>query len=217
MNSKIVLVMSWLVVVALGIGGAAASDPLQDFCVADLTGSAKVNGFACIDPKQAQANHFSFSGLHVVKSTNNAVGSTVSPVFVGQLPGLNTLGISMARIDFAPKGVVPPHTHPCASEIITVLEGTLYVGFITSNPENRLISKTLQKGDVFVFPEGLVHFVQNVGSGSAVSISALSNQNPGVILVANSVFGSTPSIANDLLAKAFQVDKTVIDQLQAKF
>jgi hypothetical protein len=103
------------------------------------------------------------------------------------------------------------------SEILTVLEGSLYVGFVTSNPNNQLISKVLQKGDVFVFPVGLVHFQQNVGNGNAISISALSSQNPGVIAIASAVFGSKPSISNDVLAKAFQLDKSVVDYLQAKF
>lgn len=110
-------------------------------------------------------------------------------VTVAQLLGLNSLGISMVRIDYAPLGINPPHTHPRASEILTLLEGSLEVGFITSNPENRLISKVLQKGDVFVFPEGLVHFQRNVGHYNAVAIAALSSQNPGVITIANAVFG----------------------------
>ena len=99
---------------------------------------------------------------------------------------------------------------------LTVLEGSLYVGFVTSNPNNQFISKVLQKGDVFVFPVGLIHFQQNVGQGT-ISISALSSQNPGIITVANTIFGSKPSIADDILSKAFQVDKSVVDYLQVKF
>lgn len=176
-----------------------------------------MNGLACKDPKTVGANDFSFSGLHVPGNTSNAVGSKVSPVFVAQLAGLNTLGIAMARIDYKPWGINPPHTHPRATEILTVLEGSLEVGFVTSNPENRFISKVLQKGDVFVFPVGLVHFQRNIGNGNAVAIAALSSQNPGVITIANALFGSTPKISNDVLARAFQVDKTVVDNIQAKF
>ncbi|RHN72913.1 putative germin, rmlC-like cupin domain-containing protein [Medicago truncatula] len=57
----------------------------------------------------------------------------------------------MTHIDIAPWGVNPPHSHPRATEILTVLEGTLEVGFITSNPENRHFRKVLHKRDVFVF------------------------------------------------------------------
>ncbi|CAK7357334.1 unnamed protein product [Dovyalis caffra] len=188
-----ILVIASLLAIACAMVTAFEPSPLQDFCVADPTSSARVNGLACLDSKMVQANHFSFSGLHIPGNTSNPLGSAVKPVFVGQLPGLNTLGISMARIDYAP----------------WVLEGKLFVGFVTSNPENRLITKFLEKGDVFVFPIGLVHFQRNVGHGSAFSISSLSSQNPGVVLVANALFGSTPSIPNDILAKAFQVDESV--------
>jgi quercetin dioxygenase-like cupin family protein len=53
------------------------------------------------------------------------VGSNVTLVNVMKIRGLNTLGISLARIDYAPLGQNPPHTHPRATEILTVLEGTL--------------------------------------------------------------------------------------------
>ncbi|KAK3026822.1 hypothetical protein RJ639_041894 [Escallonia herrerae] len=198
---------------------ATASDhsPLQDFCVADSSGSVLVNGLTCKNPSLIQASDFSISGLHMVGNTSNAVGSKVTPVTVAQLPGLNTLGISLVRIDYAPWGINPPHTHPRASEILTVLEGSLEVGFVTSNPGNRLISKVLQKGDVFVFPVELVHFQRNAGQVNAVAIAALSSQNPGVIPIANAVFGSNPDISSDILVRAFQVDKNVVSSIQSKF
>ena len=176
-----------------------------------------VNGFACKDPKRVEANDFFYSGLHVAGNTSNAVGSRVTPVAVSQIAGLNTLGISLARVDYAPLGINPPHTHPRASEILLVIEGTLQVGFVTSNPENRLFTKVLQKGDVFVFPQGLIHFQRNVGYKNAIAIAALSSQNPGVITIANAVFGSNPSIDSDILAKAFQVQGKIIDQIQSRF
>ncbi|KAL0383763.1 UNVERIFIED_CONTAM: putative germin-like protein 2-1 [Sesamum calycinum] len=254
--------------VALSFGLLAFAfepSPLQDFCVADFTTSARVNGHACKNPASVQASDFSFSGLHLPGNTSNpngskvtpvavaqlpglntlgismrnvgtgnAVaiaalssqnpgvitianagfgskpgissdilakafqwaapawkhiepnGSKVTPVSVAQLPGLNTLGISMVRIDYAPWGINPPHTHPRATEILTVLEGSLQVG------------ATWELEMLF-------------------AIAALSSQNPGVITIANAVFGSKPGISSDIIAKAFQVDKSVVYQLQAKF
>uniref|UniRef100_A0A7N0T6A3 Germin-like protein n=1 Tax=Kalanchoe fedtschenkoi TaxID=63787 RepID=A0A7N0T6A3_KALFE len=197
---------------------ASDHSPLQDFCVADPTNArVLVNGLACKDPKTVQAGDFLFSGLHLAGNTSNAAGSRVTPVSVTQLPGLNTLGISLARIDYAPSGINPPHTHPRASEILTVLEGSLAVGFVTSNPLNTHFETVLYEGDVFVFPVGLVHYQRNVGSGNAVAIAALSSQNPGVITVANAVFGAKPEINSDVLVKAFQLDKNVVQYLQATF
>ncbi|PQQ04602.1 germin-like protein subfamily 1 member 13 [Prunus yedoensis var. nudiflora] len=118
--------------------------------------------------------------------------------------------IRLVRIDFAPNGLNPPHTHPRATEILVVLEGKLYVGFVTSNGDgNRLFTKVLNKGDVFVFPIGLIRFQLNVGHVNAVAFARLSSQNPGVITTANAVFGSKPPINPDVLTKAFQVDNKV--------
>ncbi|XXG65874.1 hypothetical protein AAC387_Pa05g3474 [Persea americana] len=192
--------------------------PLQDICVADLKSAVFVNGNVCKDPKLANADDFFFEGLDKPGDTSNNAGSAVTPVFVNQIAGLNTLGISLVRIDYAPNGETSPHTHPRATEILTVLEGTLYAGFVLSNQNNNtLISKVLNKGDVFVFPIGLIHFQANIGHIPAVAIAALNSQNPGIITIANSVFGSYPPISDKVLAKAFQVDKKIIDYLRAQF
>ncbi|KAM1348257.1 hypothetical protein EV1_002439 [Malus domestica] len=176
-----------------------------------------VNWKFCKDPKLASANYFFFSGLQIPRSTQNPLGSTVTPVNVDQIPGLNTLSISLVRIDFAPNGLNPPHTHPRGTEILFLQEGTLYVGSVTSNPDNRLFTKVLNKGDVFVFPVGLIHFQLNVGHTNAVAISGLSSQNPGVITIANAVFGANPPINPDVLAKAFQVENKLVTYLQKQF
>ncbi|CAH1425197.1 unnamed protein product [Lactuca virosa] len=202
---------------ALTVAWAADHSPLQDFCVADINGQVRVNGFACKNPNGVQANDFYFSGMHMMGNTSNRLGSSVTPAFVFQIPGLITLGISLARLDFAPWGLIPPHTHPRATEILTVLEGQIEVGFVTSNPDNRHISKVLNKGDVFVFPVNLIHYQRNVGNMNAVAMVALSSQNPGVVPIANVVFGSNPDISTDVLAKAFQVSDDIISDMQVKF
>ncbi|EEF31775.1 Oxalate oxidase 2 precursor, putative [Ricinus communis] len=198
------LVAFALLALASPFASAYDPSPLQDFCVAikDSKDAVFVNGKFSKDPKVAAANDFSFSGLNVPGD---------------RIPGLNTLGISLARIDYAAYGGLnPPHIHPRATEILVVVEGTLYVGFVTSNP-NRLITKTLKPGDVFVFPVGLIHFQFNIGHNNAVAFAGLSSQNPGVITIANAVFGSNPSINPDVLTKAFQVDKIVVNYLQEQF
>ncbi|KAL7255341.1 hypothetical protein ACSBR1_009484 [Camellia fascicularis] len=219
MATHFILVAIAIMAFASTLASASVPSQLQDFCVAvkDSKSAIFVNGKFCNDPKLATANDFFYSGLLTPQNTSNPVGSTVTPVNVMQIPGPNTLGISLARIDFAPYGLNPPHTHPRGTEILVVLEGTLYVGFVTSNPDNRLFTKVLYLGDVFVFPEGLIHFQFNQGKTNAVALAGLSSQNPGVITIANVVFGSNPKISDNVLAKTFQVDKKVVDHLQAQF
>ncbi|KAL5552385.1 hypothetical protein UlMin_002561 [Ulmus minor] len=212
-----------LAILALAtIASAYDPSPLQDFCVAtnDPNNALFVNGKFCKDPKLATAEDFFTSGLNIPGNTNNKVGSNVTTVNVDKIPGLNTLGISLVRVDYAPYGLNPPHTHPRGTEILVVVEGTLYVGFVTSNQQdgsNKLFTKVLNKGDVFVFPIGLIHFQFNTGHTPAVAFAGLSSQNAGVITIANAVFGSTPPIKADVLTKAFQVDKNLINYLQKQF
>ncbi|KAL5537498.1 hypothetical protein UlMin_043991 [Ulmus minor] len=211
-------------ILALATSIACAYDPspLQDFCVA-IDDPKKlvmfVNGKFCKNPKLVKPSDFSTSGLNIPRPTINAVGSNVTMVNVDIIPGLNTLGISLVRIDYAPNGGEnPPHIHPRGSEILFVAEGTLYVGFVSSNQDNnRLFSKILKKGDVFVFPIGMIHFQVNLGHTAAVAFASLSSQNAGVITVANTVFGSNPPINPYVLARAIKLDKNVVIKLQKQF
>lgn len=95
-----------------------------------------------------EADDFFSSGLHLPGNTSNPMGAAFKAVTVNQMPGLNTLGIVIARLDFERKGFLPPHFHARATEILTVLKGSMEVGFVTSNPSFRHFKKVLQKGGV---------------------------------------------------------------------
>ncbi|TVU22731.1 hypothetical protein EJB05_32448, partial [Eragrostis curvula] len=114
-----------------------------------------------------------------------------------------------------PGGLNPPHTHPRATEIIFVIEGVLEVGFITT--ADKLFSKIITKGDVFVFPRGLVHFQQNRGHGPATVIAGFNSQLQGTQQVAMTLFGATPPVSSDILAKAFRIDNRLVDAIKARF
>ncbi|KAH9319446.1 hypothetical protein KI387_021215, partial [Taxus chinensis] len=123
----------WLSIM-VAMARASDSDPLQDFCVADLSaGPAKVNGFECKDPDTVKASDFLFKGLSKPGLTNNTFNSKVTSGSVQSFPGLNTLGISMNRVDIAPGGINPPHTHPRATEIVYLMKGTIIAAFVTTN------------------------------------------------------------------------------------
>ncbi|KAG6711495.1 hypothetical protein I3842_05G057100 [Carya illinoinensis] len=160
------------------------SDNLRNIAVDKYDSIIFVNGKLCKNAKDVKAGDFFFQGcLNVGRDTLD----------------LNTLGISLARIDFASYGQNPPHTHPRATKVLFVLEGTLYVAFVTSNQaegENLLFTKVLNVGDVFIFLAGL---------------------NPEVITIVDAVFGSESPINPDVLTKAFQVDKNLVEYLHKLF
>ncbi|OIV91048.1 hypothetical protein TanjilG_17008 [Lupinus angustifolius] len=205
-----------LVILYSVISFALASDPdsLQDLCVALPSSGVKVNGFACKAETNVTESDFFFAGLAKPGIINNTVGSLVTAANVEKIPGLNTLGVSFSRIDYKAGGLNPPHTHPRATEIVFVLEGQLDVGFITT--ANKLISKTIKKGEIFVFPKGLVHYQKNNGDNHAAVISAFNSQLPGTVSIAATLFTSTPTVPDDVLAKAFQIETKLVDAIKAK-
>jgi quercetin dioxygenase-like cupin family protein len=173
----------------------------------------KVNGFPC--KANATADDFFSSVIAKPGNITSPAGSVVTGANVEKIPGLNTLGVSLARIDYAPGGLNPPHTHPRATELIFVLYGTLDVGFVTT--ANKLVAKTVAAGDVFAFPRGLVHFQSNPGKEPAAVVSAFNSQLAGTQSIAMTLFGASPEVSSDVLAKAFQIGSEEVDDIKAKF
>lgn len=171
-----------------------------------------VNGYLC----KKNFSEIDFSSMAIAKAgaTNNTFGSLVTGANVMKVPGLNTLGVSMARIDYAPGGINPPHTHPRATEMIFVLEGELDVGFITTS--NVLITKHIVKGEVFAFPRGLVHFQQNNGDVPAAVVAGFNSQLPGTQSIATTLFASSPSVPDHVLTKTFQVGTKEIQKIKSR-
>ncbi|KAL9227431.1 hypothetical protein vseg_003119 [Gypsophila vaccaria] len=196
--------------------------PLQDFCVGiiDPAFPASVNGLFCKNPNKVTSEDFRFQGFNTPGNTSNRYGSEAVMTNVFRFPALNTLGIALGRVDYAPHGLNPLHFHPRASEMLTVLKGTLLAGFISGNqPDgtNRLFSSVLNKGDIFVFPQGLIHFQLNLGDKPAVANAAFGSQNPGRVDIDQAVFGSTPIVPDEVLTRAFQVNASIIQALRSQF
>ncbi|KAH7661855.1 Germin protein [Dioscorea alata] len=190
-------------------------DALQDFCIAELKNQPFINGFPCKSPRDVTSDDFFFAGLAQEKDTDNILGSNLTAGNVLSFPGLNTLSMSMNRVDFAPGGINPPHSHPRAAELVFVMRGCLLVGFVAT--DGKFFSKTLKAGEVFVIPKGLIHFQYNVGKKTATAITSFNSQLPGVVIAANTLFGSTPEIPTGVLTKAFSVDDKLINEIKSKF
>ncbi|XP_022775562.1 germin-like protein subfamily 1 member 1 [Durio zibethinus] len=196
--------------------GLATSDPdpLQDYCIADTKSPLFLNGAPCLNPSLAHSSHFTTSALAKPGDTkSNPIGFSITLTTLANLPGINTMGLTMARVDIASNGLVPPHSHPRASEVTICLKGVLLVGFVDTS--NRLFTQQLGPGDSFVFPRALIHFLYNLDSRNpALAVSGLSSQNPGVQIASRAIFVSNPSIPDVILEKAFQISSTDIAKIR---
>ncbi|XP_020095337.1 germin-like protein 3-8 [Ananas comosus] len=214
-NSLLLLLSLSLTIFFVPTSLAADADPLQDFCVADLHSPVVVNGFPCKPNFTVVSDDFFSSAISVAGDTNNMFGSSITPANVLSFPGLNTLGLSMNRVDIAPGGVNPPHVHPHATQLGFVVEGKVLVGFVTT--AGVFYSKVLGPGMNFIIPRGLMHFELNIGEGKALEITAFNSQLPGTVVSSVTLFGSKPPIPDAVLSRTFQVDNQIIDLIKSKF
>ncbi|KAL4332101.1 hypothetical protein GQ457_07G039160 [Hibiscus cannabinus] len=190
-----------------------SSSNALDFCVGDLNTPQGPAGYSCKNPEAVIVDDFIFSGLRVAGNTSNLTNSVVTPVFSTQFPGLNGLGISLARLDMAIGGWAPMHTHPGASELIVVIQGTIRAGFITST--NKVYIKTLEEGDVMVFPQDLMHFLLNVGKSPALAFASFSKASTDTYSMDNAWFANDLPV--DILQKTTFLDPDQIKKLKGVF
>ncbi|KAL0303679.1 UNVERIFIED_CONTAM: Germin-like protein 9-3 [Sesamum radiatum] len=136
---------------------------------------------------------------------------TVYKATMAQLPALNGQSVSYAALFYPPGSVNPTHTHPRASELLFLLIGCLEVGFVDTT--NHLFTQTLQQGDIFVFPKGLVHYQYNPdGQNPAIALSAFGSASAGTVSIPSAVFNT--SIDDPILAASFKTDVATIRQLK---
>ncbi|XP_021897386.1 germin-like protein subfamily 3 member 2 [Carica papaya] len=186
---------------------AADPDPVQDLCIHS---TELASGLQCKNSSDVSVEDFVYSGIAHPGEFSKETGLSAISVNVNIFPGLNTLGMSFVRADFDIDGINVPHFHPRATEIAFVLEGRVYSGFVDT--ENRIFAKVIEKGEVMVFPKGLVHFQMNVGDKPATILGSFNSQNPGLIRLPTAIFGS--GIEEKLLKKAFGLSGKEISKLR---
>ena len=145
-------------------------------CTCFLVISVTMAQSALKERQKLKPNEFKMNPL-TLKLT---VGSGGSGHFVTieNFPALKGTGVSSGVFELLPCAIGPPHVHPRSSELFHVLEGAFLTGFLEENG-GRYIENNVTKGQMVVFPQGLVHLVQNLGCKNATFLSAFGNEDPG--------------------------------------
>ncbi|XP_004143382.1 germin-like protein subfamily 3 member 2 [Cucumis sativus] len=197
------------ILLILTIAIASDPDPLQDFCIPN---PKSFPDQLCKNSTAVTADDFVFSGA---KSAGPFSGTGFATVAANSInfPGLNTLGMSLVRVDLKEGAINPPHVHPRAAEMVYVVEGKVYAGFVDSG--NRVYAKVIEEGEVMVIPRGVVHFQMNVGKRRATVFGCFNSQNPGTQKMAAAIFGS--GIKEELLEKAFGLSSKEIRRMKRMF
>ncbi|XP_006440161.2 germin-like protein 9-3 [Citrus sinensis] len=156
-----------------------------------------------IDINSVTRQYFTFTGLRDMQRVNytGKTESIVRRVTKKIFPALEGLGVSVSRTFYPPLSITPPHYHPRSSELLVALDGPLEISFIDTR--NKLFVQTLQAGDLFVIPRGLIHFVNYTrGDCGGGTMGIFGSANPGTVTLGSTLFES--GIKADLLAKSLQ-------------
>ncbi|KAJ1407098.1 RmlC-like cupin domain superfamily [Sesbania bispinosa] len=169
------------------------------------------SGYPCKPLANVTTNDFAFSGFVPGKPIEPFNVATTS-ASVTNFPGLNGLGISAARVDMGIGGTVPMHTHARATELLIMVQGQMTAGFITPN---AVYMKNLKPGDLFVFPQGLLHFQYNSGAGNATAFAAYSSPDPGLDLLDILLFGN--NLTSQTVSRTTLINVLEVKRLKALF
>ncbi|KAL6226782.1 hypothetical protein ACLB2K_000743 [Fragaria x ananassa] len=190
---------------------------VQDFCVADYTAPSSPAGYSCKRPENVTVDDFVYSGLGVAGNTSTITRDAITLASYNEVPALNGLGLSMARVDMAPGAVVPLHKHPGASEIFLLVKGKLIAAFISSDT-NTVYQTVINSGDLFVIPKALFHGFVNIGGAKynpVVAFASYSSESLHIQTVDNSLFNST--LSTEFINRTTFISSHEIRRLKALF
>jgi oxalate decarboxylase/phosphoglucose isomerase-like protein (cupin superfamily) len=137
-------------------------------------------------------------------------------------------GISGAVAFLEPCGMNSPHTHPRATEILTVVEGELEVGFVMENGLFAAAAKdinalafpfntTVQQFEATIFPQGSIHFQFNPTCERSIFVAALNSADPGTSQIAQNFFTLDQEIVDITLGVTEggnKLDPSSVDQFR---
>lgn len=145
-------------------------------------------------------------GIEASKKIVNTKGGYVQAALNGNLPILEGLGILGFGLN--PKGVVEPHWHTNAGELIYIMKGHTKITVVA--PDGTVDVLDVKGGQGAFAPASHFHNIENVGTDDVEVIAFFSNSSPDFIGIGE-VVGSLP---NEILGSIFNVAPSYFDTLK---
>lgn len=129
---------------------------------------------------------FDFLAPDAVKASGKG-GFTVS-ANGANFPGVVAQGFAATLGFLGPCGINTPHVHPRSPEFAIVTAGGPLLTQIATENNGKLITNELQLGQATVFPQGAIHYQQNLGCSPAQFVAVFRSEDPGTGSVAQRFF-----------------------------
>lgn len=139
-------------------------------------------------PGPNSAFKFKYSAVPVGASrVDNAAGLQLQ-MDKASNPFLSTLPINGAAQLLTlvkPCGIILPHVHQRATEFYSILFGTMNAGIAQENGGLQNITFTAKAGEVFIVPQGLLHYNHNDQCKVNAFFQSFNSADPGALTVGN--------------------------------
>lgn len=124
---------------------------------------------------------------------------------LGTLPEFGT-SHNVATVE--PCAMIAPHVHPRGTETVYMIEGEMLWGLVEENG-GREGSAVIKVGQSITFPQGLMHFGQNLSCKQALRIAFFSHRDPG----AQSIMPNFFKLPMSAIRQTLGVDGATIDKV----
>ena len=124
----------------------------------------------------------------------------------GNMPALIGEGVSLTLGFIGPCGMNTPHTHPRATEFNYVVNGSFTTGMFQENGA-RVVLGNVTAGQASLFPRGSIHFEANLDCQPAVFVAAFGDSDPGVLQIAQGLFGLPTQVVGAVLGNDLTSDQ----------
>jgi oxalate decarboxylase/phosphoglucose isomerase-like protein (cupin superfamily) len=192
------LSISLFTIASVLIGTYALPFPSDDAAVAALiTAATQVERISLLNDTD-----FVFDFFHPNASAFSASGLDGKVVIAKRdtFPALTGNGVALAVGFLGPCALNTPHIHPRATEFNFNVNGTLRTGFLQENGA-RFVMNTIYPGQAALFPQGAIHFQQNLGCEPVIFVAAFSFEDPGTSTIANNFFSLPDDIVSATLGQ----------------
>ncbi|KAF8186067.1 RmlC-like cupin domain-containing protein, partial [Mycena galopus ATCC 62051] len=179
-----------------------------------LTKLLTVNGTLLTGNALRNLTVFDFNNTE--SATESGLGGTLLLATVDNFPILEGTGVSSGVAFIEPCGLNIPHTHPRASEMLTVIEGILDAGFVQENGFATEVATELGLFQATVFPMGSIHFQQNPTCSRAMFVAAFSSEDPGRSDIVTNLWMLPSAVVNATLGFPTTIGGGNIDEWRDK-
>jgi oxalate decarboxylase len=171
--------------------------------------SKKDNFISSVHAKKTASyisSHYKFN-INASNSLINVKGGYLKAATKSNLPVLNGLGI--LGFGLTPKGIVEPHWHTNAGELVYIAQGHARMSIL--DPDGTIEIAELKAGGMGFAPPSHFHSIDNIGKEDVVVIAFFTHEDPNYIGISEAL----SVIPKDLLASSFGVAPGYFDSFNA--